>query len=108
VFGDEAGERLAYNQADVKRQAWLGARAAAGAFQAHDVVGVAQHDVASAGIGMICSRLVRFTSSWTMTKCVAASSGTTLRGRYRRKQYYRRILGRVRSAIAGWPVHQQP
>ncbi len=51
VLGDETGERLADNEADVERLAGIGARGAAGALQDHDVIGVLQHDVAGAGVG---------------------------------------------------------
>jgi len=51
MLGHETGERLADDQADVERQAGVGARGAAGAIQYHDVIGVLQHNVAGEGVG---------------------------------------------------------
>lgn len=51
LFDDEAGERLAYDQAYVQGQARVGARYTTRAVERHEVCGILQHDVAGAGVG---------------------------------------------------------
>lgn len=50
VFFDEAGERVADDQADIQRQAGIFARGAAGAVQGQDVLGVLENEIARLGI----------------------------------------------------------
>ena len=79
VLADEAGKRLADDQADVQRQARLCARGAAGALQRDDMVGVLQHDVPrEARRGRYAPGRRRSMSRLTVTSCVAAASVTTL------------------------------
>jgi hypothetical protein len=71
VFGHEAGERLAHDQADVQWQAGIGAGRAAGAVQDDKVIGILQDDVAGAGVGDDLFQVFDSMGSCTVTSCAA-------------------------------------
>ena len=47
----ELSKRLADGNTDIQRKAGVGTRYAAGTIEDHDMIGIAQHDVAGAGVG---------------------------------------------------------
>ena len=51
MVGDEASHRLADDQADIQGLAGILSHCAAGAFQGHDVIRIAQYDVTGQRIG---------------------------------------------------------
>ena len=78
MLTDEAGERFAYDQADIHGQARMFTRCPAGTFQSHNVVGVLHYDGAGTLTGDYLLQVVDVQLLLDHHSCLAVSSGIAL------------------------------